>query len=396
VPSENVVYADTAGNIGEHSAGLAPLRQKWTGLLPVPGDGGYEWEGFVPSSDLPHSQNPRAGFIATANHRMIPPGYAYQVGFEWAPPDRFRRIQEVLGEAARTGHHLDVADMENLQNDVVSLPARDLVRLLSDACSRPSTTAAADHSSRKPAETAVVAADASAAGKQDSPPPVCSTPTVQLLMKWDGAVTRESAAAVLYELWCQEVERAVFKRLAPESVWKLFERRRPLLVVMQYLLRPDAGAFGSHPRAARDRLLLDAVPPAVAKLTELEGPNLAGWQWGKLHQVRFRHPLDKAPGAEGLLDLGPLARPGDGSTVDATSFDPHFEQVSGASYREIMDTSDWDRSEAVNVPGQSGQPASPHYSDLLPLWAEGRYFPLVYSRPAVEKEAIDRLELVPD
>jgi len=438
VPSENIVYADTAGHIGEHSVGLAPLRRKWTGLLPVPGDGTYEWEGFVPSSRLPHSQNPPDGFIATANHRMIPPGYPYQVGFQWAPPDRFLRIQEVLSQAARTKHVLDAADMENLQNDVVTLPARDLVGLLSRACARPDTTADADRPSssqwtastpdhenyrlqpspplgervasvasrvrgwtqysrnKQPAEPDPIAADTIAAGEQSSPPPACSTRAAQLLMKWDGAVTRESAAAALYEMWRPEVERAVFRRLAPESVRKLFEGRWPLPVVMQHLLRPDAATFGPHPQAVRDRLLLDAISPAVDKLSKLEGPDLAGWQWGKLHQVRFRHPLDKAPGAEGLFDLGPLARPGDASTVDATSSDSHFEQVSGASYRQIMDTSDWDRSEAVNVPGQSGQPASPHYSDLLPLWAEGRYFPLVYSRPAVERETIDRLELVPD
>ncbi|MGC1964714.1 MAG: penicillin acylase family protein, partial [Candidatus Sulfotelmatobacter sp.] len=91
VPSENIVYADIAGNIGEHSTGLAPLRKNWTGLLPVPGapadgEGEYEWSGYVPNSELPHSFNPPGGFIATANHKMIPQNYPYNVGFEWAPP----------------------------------------------------------------------------------------------------------------------------------------------------------------------------------------------------------------------------------------------------------------------------------------------------------------------
>src|SRR5207244_4138525 len=72
VPSENIVYADTAGNIGEYSTGLAPLRRNWTGLLPVPGSSGYEWKGFVPFLELPHQFNPAAGFVATANHKMIP------------------------------------------------------------------------------------------------------------------------------------------------------------------------------------------------------------------------------------------------------------------------------------------------------------------------------------
>ena len=96
------------------------------------------------------------------------------------------------------------------------------------------------------------------------------------------------------------------------------------------------------------------------------------------------------------MDLGPVPRPGDEYTVNATGFrDGGFEQGSGASYREVLDTSDWDRSVAVNTPGQSGQPESPHYSDLLPLWRDGKYFPLLYSRPAVESETVDRLVLQP-
>jgi len=375
VPSENIVYADTNGNIGENSAGLAPLRTKWTGLLPVPGNGGYEWEGFVPSSELPHAFNPPAGFIATANHKMIPPGYPYRVGFEWAPPDRFQRIQEVLSQAARNRQRLGVTDMERLQNDVVSLPARELVSLLRRACGDD---------------------DGPTVNSRETVPPVCANPAAQLLRKWDAAITEESAAAALYELWLREVEPAVFHRLAPESVWKLFDGRWPSVLVMQHLLKPDVNTFGPNPEAARDHLLLDAIQPAVEKLSKLEGDDPGGWQWGKIHHVRFRHALDRMPGAGPLLDLGPLARPGDNSTVNATHFGSNWDQVSGASYREIMDTSDWDHSVAVNAPGESGQPGSPHSSDLLPLWAEGRYFPLVYSEAAVKKEATDQLNLVPD
>jgi penicillin amidase len=124
VPSENIVYADRDGNIGEHSTGLAPLRKNWTGLLPVPEAGGYEWSGFAPNGELPHSYNPAIGFVATANHKMIPENYPYAVGFSWGSPERFLRISEVLAGAARSGHKLRVEDMEKLQNDVVSLPAR--------------------------------------------------------------------------------------------------------------------------------------------------------------------------------------------------------------------------------------------------------------------------------
>jgi penicillin G amidase len=142
--------------------------------------------------------------------------------------------------------------------------------------------------------------------------------------------------------------------------------------------------------------LSKSLEEAWGELEKLQGPDPAKWSWGKLHTVRFRHPLDQTAGSAELFDLGPVSRPGDEYTVNATGyFGNSFDQVAGASYREILDLSDWDHSVAVNTPGQSGQPASPHYSDLLPLWSEGKYFPLLYSREAVEKEVTDRLLLKP-
>ena len=137
VPSENIVYADTQGNIGEHSTGLVPRRKTWTGLLPVPGAGGYEWSGYVPNSDLPHSFNPPVGFVATANHRMIPENYPYNVGFEWDPGYRVHRIEEELSGIVDSQRKITLGDMEKLQNDVVSLPARQLLNLLSEASPNP-------------------------------------------------------------------------------------------------------------------------------------------------------------------------------------------------------------------------------------------------------------------
>src|SRR6185295_9448946 len=96
VPSENLVYADIDGNIGWQVAGLTPIRRGWSGLAPVPGGGQYEWQGFLPASELPHSFNPAAHFIATANHNILPKGFAHELGYEWAPPSRVERLNEVL------------------------------------------------------------------------------------------------------------------------------------------------------------------------------------------------------------------------------------------------------------------------------------------------------------
>jgi len=357
VPSENIVYADREGNIGEHSTGLAPRRTNFNGLLPVPGDGPYEWQGFLPNTALPHQFNPSEQFIATANHKMIPDDFPFAVGFNWAPPTRFQRIHDVLAEAKRIGHKLTPNDMGSLQSDVVSLPARELQPMLRAALQ---------------------------AQGQAAPP--ATRAAAQMLLDWDGALLENSAPAVLYELWAQELSKLVMERVVPPSARAVLTPWPTPKVVSALQKLPNG----------RDSLLLAALSAARGRLGTLQGDDPTKWSWGVLHQVHFRHALDAEPGNATLFDLGPFPRSGDGDTVQATSVDPKtFEQGAGASYREIFDLSDWDRSLAINTPGQSGQPGSPHYDDLLPLWRAGRYFQLAYSRKAVDAVTTDVLELKP-
>ena len=357
VPSENIVYADTAGNIGEHSTGLAPLRKNWTGLLPVPGATGdgaadYEWSGCVPNSELPHSLNPPGGFVATANHKMIPKNYPYKVGFEWAPPDRVHRIEEVISGIRDSGKKITLEDMEKLQTDVVSLPARQLVNLL----------------------------------KESSPNPTAAT---QMIQGWDATLSRESGVAALYEVWLKELRKVVAEKQGIAS----FEDEEN---VLRDLSEPSPQVFGADAVGGRNQVLQLTLESAWKQTEQLLGADPQTWSWGRLHTIQFRHSLDRLPDVATSFDFGPLSRPGDGNTVNATWPGNKFEQEGGASYREILDTADWDRSLAVNTPGQSGQPGSSHYSDLLPLWDKGEYFPLLYSRKAVEKNAQDRLMLAPN
>jgi penicillin amidase len=363
VPSENLVYADNAGNTGEHSAGLSPLRN-WTGLLPVPGSNNYNWTGFIPTSELPHFFNPQEGFVATANHRMIPEHYPYNVGFEWAPPYRVTRIRSVIESAKQDHHKLTTADMESLQNDDTSLPALEFQKLVRST-------------------------------------PLKDDPALKSFLRWDGELRRESSEATLYEVWFQQARLALGERFRKERSGHLQKLSGscadlPADTALRILTNPDKDLFGDNPLASRDQVLADTLRSAHKELEKLLGPDASQWSWGKLHTVHFRHALDEQPGVKDLLDLGPLSRPGDQNTVNATgAYGDSWEQVSGASYREILDTSNWDQSVAVNTPGQSGQPGSSHYSDLMPLWDAGRYFPLLYSRKAVEGETADRLVLTP-
>lgn len=347
VPAENIVYADVDGNIGWVAAGLMPVREGWSGLLPVPGHTGqYKWRSFLDVEDLPQLFNPASGYIATANHQIIPDGYTRELGFDWSAPYRFERINEVLAE----GGQFSLEDFKALQLDETSLPARQLVALLRES---------SDGSSK-----AVAAFDG-----------------------WDFVLGVESNQAALFEAWMKRLPIKYIDAYAPPSSRGLISR---------YLQLPTLiDGLRAIPAEQRHRIMSESLDEAFAELTSTLGADFADWRWGDLHKISFRHPLSNSPERRAELDLGSIRRGGDGFTPNATR-GPGYSQSSGASYRHILDLADWDRSVFTSTPGQSGQPGSPHYGDLLPMWAEGRYAPLVFSRSAVEENTAHRLLLEPE
>jgi len=357
VPSENLVYADVDGNIGWQATGLTPVRKGWAGLLPVPGDGRFEWQGFLPPSDLPRSFNPASHLIATANHNIMPPGYTKELGYEWGSPFRFERIVEVL---STPGSKFTAESFQRLQQDVVSIPARRMIRLLAAAQGAPENTDAL-------------------------------RPFVERLTRWDGSLDRDSSPAALYELWMDKLPEILFKPKMGEASWRLVA---PLVGLEEALAAAETASplwFGT---GDRDAALFRALAAAVEEGRKALGPDPDAWRWGALHKTPFHHPLAVTAESTAVFDLPAVERGGDGDTVDAAA-GFGFTATHGASFREVLDVADWDRSVAVNVPGQSGQPGSPHYGDLLPLWSAGRYFPFLFSREKIEQAATDRLLLEP-
>ena len=389
-PAENQVYADTAGNIAWVTGGLAPKRPNWDGLLPVPGDGRFEWAGFWTGAELPWVLNPKQGWFATANeqnlhdphdsHNSQNPGnppYPWRerkLGFEWTPPWRFQRIAEVL--RGQPKHSLE--DAMRLQNDLLSVPARRLLALI------------------KP----LAFGDAKAQQAQ------------ALLGGWDAQVRGDSAAAALYQVWwSRHLGAALRARLLTPAAAALI-RHTDEVLLMQMLEGPQGtpsrasqpsqpsqtSRWGADAVAKRNAVLETSLSAAWADMQTLGGGDPGKWQWSRLHQGFFPHALASAADAatQARLNVGPVPKQGGGETVNMSGYDPAtFRQFAGASFRLVLDVGAWDNSRAVNAPGQSGDPASPHYRDLVPLWLKGEYFPLLYSREAVEAAVAQRIELVP-
>lgn len=352
LPTENLIYADTAGNIGWVAAGLMPIRS-WTGLLPVPGDGRYEWKGFLDITELPQRYNPDSGMIVTANNNILPPGYTKPLNYAWASPVRADRIRSVLDAGVRDGAKFTVEDFKKLQHDEYSAPASQFVPLI------------------------VAAAERKGQG---------SRVEVGVLKSWDFVMRASDAAPAIYEAWLAEWRKRVVATLLPAelaSSGRLLE----LETIVALSLKPTKD-FGARPEEARDTLVLSALDAAITTVSAALGPDLSKWQWGDLHRAPFPHLFAHE------FDLASVRRGGDANTVNATG-GAGFAQTAGASYREIIDVANWDNSWATSTPGQSGQPGSAHYGDLLQLWGKNEYFPLAYSRTKVEKETLHVLQLLP-
>lgn len=352
VPSENLMYADREGNIGWFASGHAPVRKNWDGLLPVPGDTGeYEWAGVLRPEQHPQMLNPAQGWLATANHDIRPEGYPERLGYEFAPVFRFQRVAEALsgpgvlplaGVTGRarpeTAPKLRLEDMLALQQDVVSIPARRFQQVV------------------KRAKLKGLNAE--------------ERELVRQFLAWDTRLLETSVEAMVFELWLGKLHAAVFGSAIGPRV-----SRTVLLEELER--RPDAA------------VLLRTLRLSIHDLTASRGADRKKWTWGAAHRASFRHPLGVR-----AWNRGPVERPGDGDTVNATG-GTNFRQTSGASYRMVLDFSDWDKSMMTNTPGEVGDPASPHYADLLDDWAKGRYHPMPYTRKAVEAAAEETLHLLP-
>ena len=250
-----------------------------------------------------------------------------------------------------------------LQQDFVSLPARSLVPLLHEP---------------KPA-----------AGM--------SSLALDQLRSWNFVLSPDSVPAAIYVAWERAVKEAVWELVVPKEARRVFSQTAlSTETLIGWLTAPD-GRFGPDPIAGRDAILLKSLNQAVSELERRRGPDKDHWRYGQaaFKHIRLEHPLSDAvtPELQARLDLGPLPRGGYGHTVNSTSDDDN--QSTGASFRIIADTGDWDRSVGTNTPGQSGDPDSPHYRDLLEPWADGRYFPVFFARSRVESVTETKTTMVP-
>jgi penicillin G amidase len=356
-PVQNIAYGDDSGTIGFIAAGLVPIRKKGEGWMPAPGwTGDYDWVGFIPFDQLPSAVNPPSGRFVTANNEIVPDSYPYFISRDWDLPDRAERIDAVLDATPVQTPATSAA----IQSDRLSLMAKRLVPLMT-------RIAPTDPASRQ---------------------------ALELLRRWDFRMDRDETAPLLFTAWLRQFSHAVlFGRFgdAVAGYWDL----RPEVMEAVLTRRQDWCEDSRQPgKETCSRRLTQSLAAALIELRQAYGDDMANWKWGRAHAAVFANPVfSRIPVLAHWLDPS-IATGGAMDTVDhapsliRTKRDP-FRQTFGASLRTITDLAHPEDSQMIVAPGQSGNPFSRHFDDLLPRWRD--FGLLVPGRAA----AVSTLDLVP-
>jgi penicillin amidase len=373
-PTQNVVYADTEGNIGYSFPGKVPIRAKGDGEVPVPGwTGEYEWTGYIPYEELPHLYNPPQGYIATANNRVVDGDYPYYLGYDHCTSNRAQRIVELIEARDK----IDLAYIKQMQFDQIAPVARSVGSYLGEL--------------------------------ETSDPEL--RPVVALMSQWDGTLAVDSAAAAVYQVFCRRmIARTLGDRLGDLASRYAGKGPTPVLAegsmfgerswewLEQVMQQPDSHWFDLGNGETRDDVARLALREAVDFLKDELGPETGDWAWGKLHTLTFSHVMGQVKPLDRLFNRGPYPVGGDGTSVWATQTTFHdlsSDPVIGPPFRFIADLGDLRNSLGLLVPGQSGQPGSRHFDDQVDAWFSGGYHPMLWDREDVEAGAEAVLKLTP-
>ncbi|MGV9773598.1 penicillin acylase family protein [Streptosporangium sp. NPDC003464] len=368
VPAQNLIYADTRGNIGYQAPGRIPVRARGDGTWPVPGwTGEYSWQSTIPFDELPSVYNPPEGYIVTANNAVVDPErYPHLLTKDWAYGYRSQRILDRLQSELRKGK-VDVATMGKVQQDTHNGFAQFLVPKLMDL------------------KVAGASGDAR-----------------ELLRSWDYSQSAGSSPAMYFNAVWRHLLIETFNDDLPESAWpgggdRWFE-------VVRVMLDDPGDPFWDDARTeaaeTRDDMLRRAMAMAYDELSATLGPDPKSWHWGDLHSLELVNQTFGTSGIapiEWLFNRGPFPVGGNDDAVNAAGWDVQKDYTVGwlPSMRMVVDLADLDRSQWVNLTGASGHAFHDNYWDQAPLWADGRTVPMLSSEGAVKNAARNVLTLVP-
>ena len=368
-PQQNMVYADTEGNIGFVAPGRVPVRKPANdlkGQAPAPGwDAKYDWDGFIAFEDLPQSHNPASGAIVTANDKIVPADYPHYLTSEWALPYRARRIAQLLDLTPK--HTLQ--SFARIQADTVSLQMREILPLL----------------------------------LQTRTPDADAQQVLHELRQWNADMASDSAEPLIVSAWLRELGRLIYADELGELFDGAWEHRASFI----YNVLADTGGQGrwcddvnTAVKESCAELLPRALELALADLKRRYGGERKQWRWGDAHFALSEHrPFGRQPLLAKFFDIR-VPSPGDTYTIDVgrnalANESAPFVSRHAASLRAIYDLADLDKSVYIHSTGQSGNLLSPLYKNFAERWSRVEYIPMSMQRSDAMAGSLGTLRLLP-
>ena len=361
-PTQNIVYADVAGDIGFFSPGLLPLRKSGDGLAPVDGASGeFDWIGTVPFEQLPQLHNPAIGFAFNANNANVPNDHQPTFGQDWEEDFRARRIQQFMDTLDKHSIGTSAA----MQADHLSLAAKALQPFVA-------TIAPSDERARQ---------------------------AQALLASWDGAMDKDRVEPLIFTAFLASLHRILLE----EKTGQKMEALGPFAAVALMSLIRDHPSWCDAPEKPDPdcrKALGRALDEGLALLVKRDGPDMSQWRWGNEHVALLQHKVfSQAP----LLDrLSDLSTPSSGGfyTLDRgggwePSPEQPFARTEGGGFRGLYDLDAPERSRFMIATGESGHIFSRHYRDFVPLWIDGKSITLAGSEDDLRKAGAAELTFSP-
>ena len=365
-PQLNIVYSDVKGNIGMYVSGRVPIRNKGGGDIPVPGwTGEYDWVSEIPHEEMPHILNPNCGFVISCNNRITNNDYPHYLGNSFMNGYRASRIEEKFHELEQ----IDYQSIKDLQMDIYSIPGKRI-------------------------------RDGLIAGLRTAKPK--AQKLIDLFSEWDCNLDQESIGGTVYQVFLYTLVKNIVR---PHLGSNLTERymgigEHPLLLPVNELLGHSTEAvirIFQNPNSkwvpsgkSAINLIEKSLVESCLWLEKNLGNEPSDWQWGKIHKAEFHHSLSMKKPFDRVFNVGPFPISGDTDTVHQSAYNPStpFHSTSWCpSNRFIIDVGNWGASLAISPAGQSGVLGSKHYDDMVPLWRNGDYIPMPWSRKQVEEMA---------
>lgn len=380
VPGQNFIYGDGDGNIGYIFGGRLPLRNKNNPTFVFDGTkSDDDWLGYIAKSELPSFKNPNENFIATANNKTAK-DYKHHISNLWEPSSRIERINTLLHSKKKHS----AADFKIYQNDIVSPYAKEITTYILEAFSGIKIN---DDNLNQ---------------------------ALLLFENWDFEFGEFSQTPAIYAMFFNYLMSNIFQDEMGEDLFNEFVMvaNVPYRSVRQILDLPDCSWFDDVSTSeveTKNIIIRKSLADALTELEKIFGKNINAWQWGKLHQFKFKHPFS---GYSGLIDefinAGSVGIGGDGTTILNTEYpfsksynelpgfshDP-FENILGPSMRFIYDFANPEEFYLILNTGQSGNIMSQHYNDMVQAWHRGRYIKILTDEVSIKSPEHKLLRILP-